>query len=42
MSRTLARARGNVSLAARMLRIDRKWLMKKMEELSITVERFRK
>ncbi|HON12357.1 MAG TPA: sigma 54-interacting transcriptional regulator [Chitinispirillaceae bacterium] len=39
---SLSRTRGNVSLASRMLDIDRKWLMKKMVELDIDAEEFRR
>jgi transcriptional regulator with PAS, ATPase and Fis domain len=39
---TLSKTHGNVSLAAKILVIDRKWLIKKMEELDITADRFRK
>ncbi len=37
----LSKSRGNISLAGKLLEIDRKWLMKKMEELGISIEEFR-
>ncbi len=39
---TLRRTRGNVSMAGKMLDIDRKWLIKKMEELGIEAGEFRR
>jgi len=38
---TLEKTHGNVSLAGKILDIDRKWLIKKMEELSIDADRYR-
>jgi Nif-specific regulatory protein len=38
----LAKSGGNVSQASRFLDIDRKWLIKKMEEFGIGAEKFRK
>jgi len=38
---TLRKTHGNVSLCARILDIDRKWLIKKMEELDINADQFR-
>ncbi len=38
----LSKTHGNVSLAARILDIDRKWLIKKMEEAGIKASDFRK
>jgi DNA-binding NtrC family response regulator len=38
----LAKSGGNVSQASRLLDIDRKWLIKKMEEFGIGAEKFRK
>ncbi len=35
------KSRGNVTLAARLLDIDRKWLMKKMQEFEIRADEFR-
>ena len=37
----LAKTRGNVSLAGKILEIDRKWLIKKIEELDIDVDQYR-
>ncbi|MBD3344170.1 MAG: AAA domain-containing protein [Chitinivibrionales bacterium] len=39
---TLKKSSGNVSLAAKMLEIDRKWLTKKMNELGVEADEFRK
>jgi transcriptional regulator with GAF, ATPase, and Fis domain len=39
--RTLSRTAGNVSQASKLLDIDRKWLMKKMEELGVAADDFR-
>ena len=41
ISQTLARTRGNVSQASKLLDIDRKWLMKLMEELGIEADSYR-
>ena len=41
ISQTLARTKGNVSMASKLLDIDRKWLMKLMEELSIKADAYR-
>jgi DNA-binding NtrC family response regulator len=38
---TLGRTQGNISLTAKILRIDRKWLMKKMDELGVSADEFR-
>ena len=38
---SLSKTRGNISLAAKILQIDRKWLMKKMEELDVSADDFR-
>jgi transcriptional regulator with GAF, ATPase, and Fis domain len=38
---TLTRTHGNVSLAGKILAIDRKWLIKKMEELGIDAQEYR-
>ncbi|MBN1575472.1 MAG: sigma-54-dependent Fis family transcriptional regulator [Chitinispirillaceae bacterium] len=38
----LTKTHGNVSLAGRILDIDRKWLIKKMEELGVTAGEFRR
>ncbi|MCU0608467.1 MAG: sigma-54-dependent Fis family transcriptional regulator [Chitinispirillaceae bacterium] len=38
----LSKTRGNVSLASKQIEIDRKWLIKKMEELGINADRYRK
>ncbi|MDB5102493.1 MAG: Response regulator of zinc sigma-54-dependent two-component system [Fibrobacteres bacterium] len=38
----LAKAAGNVSLAAKMLDVDRKWLMKLMEEAGLRADDYRK
>ncbi len=38
---TLARTAGNISMAAKILDIDRKWLMKKMDELGVNAGQFR-
>jgi transcriptional regulator with GAF, ATPase, and Fis domain len=38
---TLSRTHGNVSLAGKILAIDRKWLIKKMEELGIDAKTYR-
>lgn len=37
----LSKTRGNVSLAAKILQIDRKWLIKKMDELDVSADDFR-
>jgi DNA-binding NtrC family response regulator len=39
--RTLAKTAGNISLTAKILEIDRKWLMKIMEELGISAVPYR-
>jgi len=39
---TLEKTHGNVSLASKILDIDRKWLIKKMEELSIDAASYRR
>jgi transcriptional regulator with GAF, ATPase, and Fis domain len=39
---TLSRTKGNVSSASALLEIDRKWLIKKMEELGIDADNYRK
>lgn len=39
---TLKKTHGNVSLAGKILDIDRKWLIKKMDELGVAAEEFRK
>jgi transcriptional regulator with GAF, ATPase, and Fis domain len=39
--RTLQRTKGNVSSASKLLDIDRKWLMKLMEELGINADTYR-
>ncbi len=41
ISQTLARTKGNVSLASKLLDIDRKWLMKLMEELGVDANEYR-
>jgi transcriptional regulator with GAF, ATPase, and Fis domain len=41
ISQTLGRTRGNVSLASKLLEIDRKWLMKLMDELGIEADTYR-
>ncbi|MBD3393498.1 MAG: GAF domain-containing protein [Chitinivibrionales bacterium] len=41
ITRTLAKTQGNISLAAKILDIDRKWLMKKMDELGVQAGDFR-
>jgi transcriptional regulator with GAF, ATPase, and Fis domain len=41
ISRTLRRTRGNVSSASKLLDIDRKWLMKLMDELGISADTYR-
>jgi transcriptional regulator with GAF, ATPase, and Fis domain len=41
ISRTLARTKGNVSMASKLLDIDRKWLMKLMDELGIKADAYR-
>ncbi len=41
ISQTLARTKGNVSLASKLLDIDRKWLMKLMDELGIKADFYR-
>ncbi|MBN1128759.1 MAG: hypothetical protein JXA71_07220, partial [Chitinispirillaceae bacterium] len=38
----LAKSGGNVSQASRLLDIDRKWLIKKMEEFGVSAKRFKK
>jgi DNA-binding NtrC family response regulator len=38
----LAKASGNVSLAAKLLDVDRKWLMKLMEEAGLRADDYRK
>ena len=42
ITQTLAKTGGNISLASKILDIDRKWLMKKMVELDINIARYRK
>ncbi|HEX2959880.1 MAG TPA: sigma 54-interacting transcriptional regulator [Chitinispirillaceae bacterium] len=37
----LVKTKGNVSLSSKILEIDRKWLMKKMEEFEISADRYR-
>jgi transcriptional regulator with GAF, ATPase, and Fis domain len=37
----LVKTKGNVSLCSKILEIDRKWLMKKMEEFGICADRYR-
>jgi Nif-specific regulatory protein len=37
----LAKTKGNVSLCSKILEIDRKWLMKKMDEFGISADRYR-
>jgi len=37
---TLKKTHGNVSLAGKILEIDRKWLIKKMDELGVAAEEF--
>ncbi len=37
----LVKTKGNVSLSSKILEIDRKWLMKKMEEFGISADRYR-
>jgi DNA-binding NtrC family response regulator len=41
MGSALAKSGGNVTLAARILDVDRKWLMKLMEEAGLKAEDFR-
>jgi DNA-binding NtrC family response regulator len=41
ITRTLRRTKGNVSSASKVLDIDRKWLMKLMEELGISADTYR-
>jgi transcriptional regulator with GAF, ATPase, and Fis domain len=41
ITRTLKRTRGNVSSASKLLDIDRKWLMKLMDELGISADTYR-
>jgi DNA-binding NtrC family response regulator len=41
ISRTLTRTKGNVSMASKLLDIDRKWLMKLMEESGIDADTYR-
>jgi transcriptional regulator with GAF, ATPase, and Fis domain len=41
ITRTLTRTKGNVSMASKLLDIDRKWLMKLMEESGIDADTFR-
>jgi Nif-specific regulatory protein len=41
IAKTLERTRGNVSMASKQLDIDRKWLMKLMEELGISADSYR-
>ena len=38
---TLIKSSGNISQAAKLLDIDRKWLMKKMADLSISADEYR-
>jgi transcriptional regulator with GAF, ATPase, and Fis domain len=42
ITQTLSKTQGNISLAAKILEIDRKWLMKLMDELGINIHQFRK
>jgi DNA-binding NtrC family response regulator len=42
ISQTLARTAGNISMTAKILDIDRKWLMRKMGELGVDVAAFRR
>jgi transcriptional regulator with GAF, ATPase, and Fis domain len=42
IEQTLRKTGGNISQAAKLLDIDRKWLMKKMEDLTISADSFRK
>ncbi len=39
---TLEKTRGNVSQTAKLLDIDRKWLIKKMEDLQVSADEFRR
>ena len=41
IGQTLGRTKGNVSMASKLLDIDRKWLMKLMEELGIDADKYR-
>jgi transcriptional regulator with GAF, ATPase, and Fis domain len=41
IARTLEKTGGNITLSAKILEIDRKWLMRKMEELEISAEAYR-
>jgi transcriptional regulator with GAF, ATPase, and Fis domain len=41
ITQTLVRTKGNVSMASKLLDIDRKWLMKMMEELGINADDYR-
>jgi DNA-binding NtrC family response regulator len=41
IEQTLVRTKGNVSMASKLLDIDRKWLMKLMEELGIDADKYR-
>ena len=41
ITNTLLKTKGNVSLCAKILDIDRKWLMKKMEEFGIRADKYR-
>jgi transcriptional regulator with GAF, ATPase, and Fis domain len=41
IERTLLRTKGNVSMASKLLDIDRKWLMKLMEELGVSADTYR-
>ena len=41
ITQTLVRTKGNVSMASKLLDIDRKWLMKMMEELGVNADDYR-
>jgi transcriptional regulator with GAF, ATPase, and Fis domain len=41
ITHTIARTGGNVSLTAKLLEIDRKWLMKKLDEFGIDADEYR-
>ncbi|HUI92403.1 MAG TPA: sigma 54-interacting transcriptional regulator [Chitinivibrionales bacterium] len=41
ITQTLVRTKGNVSMASKLLDIDRKWLMKLMEELGVNADDYR-
>jgi transcriptional regulator with GAF, ATPase, and Fis domain len=42
ITQTLKKTKGNISLSSKLLEIDRKWLMKIMEDLGIDVDEYRK